>query len=108
MQWPRRCGMLLLFLMTLTWAKFAGASMSQRELPGRPGEESVTVFFPERAQSSAWPGNGRLLVISHGSGGWPGLHTDLASALVDAGYVVAFPHHKGDRQDDDGHQHLDQ
>jgi predicted dienelactone hydrolase len=41
-------------------------------------------------------GNGRLVVISHGSGGSPWVHSDLARKLVDAGFVVALPEHKGD------------
>lgn len=37
-----------------------------------------------------------LVVISHGNGGGPGSHADLALALADAGYVVAAPMHTGD------------
>ncbi|MFD0740216.1 alpha/beta hydrolase family protein [Lysobacter koreensis] len=37
-----------------------------------------------------------LVVISHGNGGGPGSHADLAMALADAGYVVAAPMHSGD------------
>lgn len=37
-----------------------------------------------------------LVVISHGNGGGPGSHADLALALADAGYVVAAPMHGGD------------
>lgn len=37
-----------------------------------------------------------LVVISHGNGGGPGSHADLALALADAGYVVAAPMHSGD------------
>jgi predicted dienelactone hydrolase len=47
-------------------------------------------------------GNGRLVVISHGSGGTPWVHFDLAHALVDDGFVVAFPKHRGDSRGDDG------
>jgi predicted dienelactone hydrolase len=45
-------------------------------------------------------GNGRLVVISHGSGGNPWVHTDLAHTLVEAGFVVAMPQHKGDSSAD--------
>lgn len=45
-------------------------------------------------------GNGRLVVISHGSGGSPWVHTDLARALVQAGFVVALPEHRGDNYKD--------
>lgn len=37
-----------------------------------------------------------LIVISHGNGGGPGSHADLAMALAGAGYVVAAPMHAGD------------
>lgn len=37
-----------------------------------------------------------LVVISHGNGGGPGGHADLALALASAGYVVAAPMHTGD------------
>lgn len=40
--------------------------------------------------------NGRLVVISHGSGGSPWVHTDLARTLVQHGFVVALPQHAGD------------
>ncbi|MES2125838.1 MAG: dienelactone hydrolase family protein [Pseudomonadota bacterium] len=37
-----------------------------------------------------------LVVISHGNGGGPGSHADLAMALASAGYIVAAPMHAGD------------
>jgi predicted dienelactone hydrolase len=37
-----------------------------------------------------------LILISHGNGGGPGSHADLAMALAAAGYVVAAPMHAGD------------
>jgi predicted dienelactone hydrolase len=37
-----------------------------------------------------------LVVISHGNGGGPPSHADLAMALASAGYVVAAPMHPGD------------
>lgn len=37
-----------------------------------------------------------LIVISHGNGGGPASHVDLALALANAGYVVAAPMHTGD------------
>ena len=42
-----------------------------------------------------------LVVISHGNGGGPGSHVDLAMALADAGYVVAAPIHPGDNYVDE-------
>src|SRR5256885_4068605 len=45
-------------------------------------------------------GNGRLVVVSNGAGGarWP--HADLARALVESGFVVAVPEHRGDNYKD--------
>lgn len=82
------------------------------EIAGRDGDGPVTVFYP--SSSTAAPlkrgpftmqlvengapvrGNGRLVVLSHGSGGNPWVHSDLAIALVEAGFVVAMPEHRGD------------
>ncbi len=41
-----------------------------------------------------------LVVISHGNGGGPASHADLAVALASAGYVVAAPMHTGDNYAD--------
>lgn len=41
-----------------------------------------------------------LVVISHGNGGGPQSHADLALALAGAGYVVAAPMHPGDNYAD--------
>jgi predicted dienelactone hydrolase len=77
----------------------------------------VTVFYPTAAaatpqskgpcrfnaapEAAPAAGNSRLIVVSHGSGGSPWVHVDLARALVDAGYVVALPAHRGDGYGDD-------
>lgn len=37
-----------------------------------------------------------LILISHGNGGGPASHADLAMALASSGYVVAAPMHAGD------------
>jgi predicted dienelactone hydrolase len=58
--------------------------------------------FQLAPDGAATPGNGRLVVISHGSGGGPWVHMDLARRLVQAGFVVAIPLHKGDNHQDDG------
>ena len=81
---------------------------------GRPF--AVAVWYPTEAHP--WPMmlglllmnvardapiSGRNLprvVISHGNGGGPGSHADLALALADAGYVVAAPTHTGDNYSD--------
>jgi predicted dienelactone hydrolase len=41
------------------------------------------------------------VVISHGSGGSPWVHVNLARSLVSAGFVVAMPEHQGDNHRDD-------
>jgi predicted dienelactone hydrolase len=41
-----------------------------------------------------------LVVISHGRTGWYGLHHDTASALADAGFIVAAINHPGDNSFD--------
>jgi predicted dienelactone hydrolase len=102
----------LLAFATLT----AQAGMGLTELPGLQGDGPVTVFYPTADAETpvrrgpftlpvaidAQPqrGNGRLVVISHGSGGAPWVHTQLARALVNAGYTVALPEHKGDNYKD--------
>jgi predicted dienelactone hydrolase len=76
----------------------------------------VTVYYPTGAEAQtvkqgpftlqvardAAPrrGNGRLVIISHGSGGNPWVHYDLARTLVDDGFVVAMPEHQGDNYRD--------
>ncbi|MBX3586747.1 MAG: dienelactone hydrolase family protein [Ramlibacter sp.] len=92
-------------------------AMGMTEMPGQDGKGVVTVFYPTsgaqapvqrfrftfNAALDAAPqrGNGRLVVVSHGTGGAPWVHTDLARALVQAGYVVAMPEHRGDNNKDD-------
>lgn len=96
-------------LLLSAWAQ---ASVGLDVLPGQGDEGPVTVFYPAQAASAplkrgsftldvAWkaapvPGNHRLVVLSHGSGGSPWPQADLATALVEAGYVVAMPEHRGD------------
>lgn len=95
-------------------ASHAGTGLT--ELPGLQGDGPVTVFYPSTgadqavqrgpfALQLAWQGaplagNGRLVVVTHGSGGNPWVHTDLARALVTAGFVVAVPQHAGDNAKD--------
>ncbi|MCW5649498.1 MAG: dienelactone hydrolase [Ramlibacter sp.] len=92
------------------------AAMGLTELPGAPGDGPVTVYYP--ADAVAQPvrrgpftltlavdappirGNGRLVVISHGSGGSPWVHADLARALVEDGFTVALPEHQADNYKD--------
>ena len=105
-----------LLALTCAWAQ-AGVGLA--ELPGLKGDGPVTVFYPSAGadrplqrgpfalnldwQGQPVRGNGRLVVISHGSGGAPWVHADLARALVDAGFVVALPEHRGDNYKDPSH-----
>jgi len=78
---------------------------------------TVGVWYPTDAQPSPTtllgvvlmdvarnaPISGRdlpLVVISHGNGGGPASHADLALALANAGYMVAAPMHSGDNYAD--------
>ncbi len=97
-------------------AACAHAGMGLAELPGIKGDGPIAVYYPSSAPEQpvqrgpfafnmAWQGapirgNGRLVVISHGSGGAPWVHADLARALVEAGFTVALPEHKGDNYKD--------
>lgn len=93
-------------------AACAQAGVGLAEIAGREGDGPVTVFYPTTAQDrpltrgpfhlrlapDAEPavGNGRLVMISHGSGGNAWVHSDLARALVEDGFIVALPQHRGD------------
>ncbi len=79
----------------------------------------MTLFYPTEApahplqrgpftltlapDSAPVRGNGRLVVISHGSGSPPWVQADLARSLVEAGFVVALPEHQGDNPRDPSH-----
>ena len=88
------------------------AATGLTEIAATPQHGLVTVFYPASGKNqilnkiglpvSAVPnappikGNGRLIVMSHGSAGSPWDYADLAGVLVDAGFVVAMPEHAGD------------
>lgn len=92
------------------------AGMGFTELPGLQDDGPISVFYPsagEDRQAQFGPyslkldrggqpvrGNTRLVVISHGSGGSPWTYTDLTRRLVEDGFVVAFPLHRGDNARD--------
>jgi len=102
------------------WGLGAGGSAAHAALGGTQfaateQDGPMTVYYPTQAPETPQPGplalllavdgepvrgNGRLVVISHGSGGNPGVHANLARVLVDAGYVVALPEHRGDNSKD--------
>jgi predicted dienelactone hydrolase len=97
-------------------AACAQAGVGFTELPGLKGDGPISVFYPSSTddrtvqrgpftlqlapQGEAVRGNGRLVVMSHGSGGSPSVHSDLARSLVQAGFVVAMPEHRGDNYKD--------
>jgi len=105
-----------LLLPLLLAAAGAQAGMGFTELPGPQDDGPVSVFYPsagEERPAQFGPyslkldkdglpvrGNTRLVVISHGSGGNPWTYTDLARRLVEDGFVVAFPVHRGDNAKD--------
>jgi predicted dienelactone hydrolase len=45
-----------------------------------------------------------LVIVSHGSSGWFGLHHDVEEALANAGFVVAAINHAGDTTNDVSHR----
>ena len=99
-------------------AGLSSASTGIAVLPPPPGSGPVTVFYPSDAApvrvergpfvlqlapgAPPSPGNGRLIVMSHGSGGAPWPQADLAQALVAVGFTVAVPEHAGDNWHDMG------
>ncbi|HEX2546693.1 MAG TPA: dienelactone hydrolase [Ramlibacter sp.] len=92
----------------------AGTGLMQ--LPATAQDGPVVVFYPSATPDApvqrgpyllqfaqdAPParGNGRLVVISHGSGGNAWSNSDLARTLVQAGFVVAVPEHREDNARD--------
>lgn len=105
-----------LLLAAATCPAHAGVGLTT--LPATAQDGPVTVYYPTAApdqptrrgpftlnlapEAPPAPGNGRLVVISHGSGGSPSVHADLARALVEAGFVVALPEHRDDNYRHDG------
>jgi predicted dienelactone hydrolase len=94
----------------------AHAAVGLTVLPGTVQRGPVTVFYPSSSPAAATtrgpftlnvavdgnssPGNRRLVVFSHGSGGSPWPLADFAASLVDAGFIVAMPEHAGDNYKD--------
>ena len=108
---------LLAAMLALLSCALARAAMGQAEIAATAEDGPVTMYYPcadpEQAvqrgrltlslapQGRPVPGNGRLVVISHGSGGSPWVHANLARSLVQAGFVVAMPEHHADNYKDD-------
>ena len=100
-------------------AAHAAATVGTLTLPTDDEGGEITLFYPTAAPGrpetrgdlewrlapGAAPavGNGRLVAISHGSGGGPWVHSTLAQALVEAGFTVVLPLHRGDNWTDPGH-----
>lgn len=94
----------------------AGQPMGVALLAPAGDDEPVTVYYPTDdpvgpvrrgfatrvVADGGRPvrGNGRLVVVSHGTGGDDVAHTALAQVLVDRGFVVAMPRHRGDNASD--------
>jgi predicted dienelactone hydrolase len=94
----------------------AHAAVGLTVLPGTDWRGPVTMFYPSSSQAatttrgpftlnvalqgSPSPGNRRLVIFSHGSGGSPWPLTDFAASLVEAGFIVAMPEHAGDNYKD--------
>ena len=108
-----RFGVMVLLAVLAAAAPLAcSAGTGVLQLAGERHDEPVTVFYPTAAQDTdvqrgpfrlqlaegAAPtrGNGRLVVFSHGSGGNAWTSADLARVLVQEGFVVAVPLHRGD------------
>ena len=88
------------------------------QVPDRHGPFPVALWYPTDAHPALHfvgaalmevardaPVSGRalpLVVVSHGNGGGPTSHADLALALASAGYIVAAPMHPGDNYADHG------
>jgi predicted dienelactone hydrolase len=110
------CRVLAVALALAAAVSSAEASVGLIEIPGKDGNGAVTVFYASTDDAApvkrgpftfrlAWQGapvrgNGRLIVISHGSGGSPWVHANLAQTLVAEGFVVAVPEHRGDNYRD--------
>ncbi|SCX70385.1 dienelactone hydrolase [Variovorax sp. EL159] len=116
----RRFSFLFFWPVALLLAFLSGparAAMGLAEIPATATDGPVTVFYPSSdaaqptrrarfmldvaVQGTPVRGNGRLVVVSHGSGGAPWVHADLARSLVDAGFIVAMPEHRADNYKDD-------
>lgn len=106
--------MLCLLLVNAMSAAQAAAGVTVLSASATDGP--IAVFYPTAAvavpvkrgsftvniavDSTPERGNGRLIVISHGSGASPWVYSDLAQHLVTAGFIVAIPEHAGDNWHD--------
>lgn len=70
-----------------------------REAPIQKGPFQLSVIM----NGAPIQGNAHLIVISHGSGGSPWVHANLARTLVQRGFTVALPQHHADNYLDTSH-----
>jgi len=112
-----RLACLMLLLAFAASPRAATAAVGMRVLPANEQTGPLTLWYPSAAPETsrvfgafkidaAWNGearrgNGRLIVLSHGSTGSALPEHDLARALVQAGFIVASPEHEGDNWRDD-------
>ncbi|MBS0343738.1 MAG: dienelactone hydrolase [Proteobacteria bacterium] len=103
--------------LALLLSGLAQAAVGLGEIAATADDGPVTLYYPTAdaeqpvrrglftlalaPQGRPVPGNGRLVVISHGSGGSPWVHADLARTLVQAGFTVAMPEHRADNYKND-------
>ncbi|MFZ6872334.1 alpha/beta hydrolase family protein [Undibacterium sp. Di27W] len=95
----------------------ARASVGLTEIAPTASDGTITLYYPSNApeqaihrgpfhfklavQAEPVRGNAHLIIISHGSGGSPWVHADLARSMVEAGFIVAMPEHHADNYKDD-------
>lgn len=98
------------------WAINAGCRIADVNDPVQGVPIPMRLLYPTRASARREPvgpyeievamnadadtGPFPLVVISHGGGGFPLTHRDLAAHLVRAGFVVALPEHPGNSRTD--------
>lgn len=113
LSWGLSWGVAVVLWLVCGWAQ---ASMGVTRLAASGTDGPVTVYYPSSAAEQPVThgpftlsladngppvrGNGRLVMISHGSGGNAWVHADLARVLVEAGFVVAMPQHHADHSQD--------
>lgn len=111
-----RTRILLPLIMGITCSSVNAAGFQLHEVDN--GEKALTtgIWYPSERQvpdsantvyglsvaldAPVSVGNGALVILSHGFGGWYAGHADTAIALADAGFVVAAPSHTGNTWSD--------
>lgn len=102
----------VLVTLAMAAAGAARAGMGMTEIAASGEDGPITLFYPSEAAEQRVPmgpfaidvareavpvrGNGRLVMVSHGTGASSWVYADQARALVRAGFVVAVPLHRAD------------